>query len=192
MSVWGRNFSSLVFRFLGTVYLRLLAPLQTSTILTASRRCRRHLSNPPGNGQLCSAFLATRGKSWRNVPSVTDRQEYVSGATFKRLYVHGPYSAAFPDKLDLIVGMPVRSQTPTCYLVNTCGKMRYMPAGLHLIFDKSALQSFSLDETNWLDHFYSSVITPLFFAEVLADLEKEVGTGKTPEQVFSFHSIKYL
>jgi hypothetical protein len=58
-----------------------------------------------------------------------------------------------------------------------------MPAGLHLIFDKSALQSFSLDEANWLDHFYSSVITPLFFAEVLADLEKEVGAGKTPEQV---------
>jgi hypothetical protein len=58
-----------------------------------------------------------------------------------------------------------------------------MPAGLHLIFDKSALQSFSLDETNWLDHFYTTVITPLFFAEVLADLEKEVGRGKTPEQV---------
>lgn len=58
-----------------------------------------------------------------------------------------------------------------------------MPAGLHLIFDKSALQSFSVDETNWLDHFYGTVITPLFFAEVLADLEKEVGQGKTPEQV---------
>ena len=58
-----------------------------------------------------------------------------------------------------------------------------MPAGLHLIFDKSALQSFSLDETNWLDHFYTTVITPLFYAEVLADLEKEVGKGKTPEQV---------
>src|SRR4029077_16852208 len=28
-----------------------------------------------------------------------------------------------------------------------------------------------------------TVITPLFFAEVLADLEKEVGRGKTPEQV---------
>jgi hypothetical protein len=58
-----------------------------------------------------------------------------------------------------------------------------MPAGLHLIFDKSALQSFNLDETNWLDHFYTTVITPLFFAEALADLEKEVGRGKTPEQV---------
>src|SRR6266404_351017 len=58
-----------------------------------------------------------------------------------------------------------------------------MPAGLHLIFDKSAIQSFSVDETNWLDHFYTTVITPLFYAEVLADLEKQVSTGKTPEQV---------
>jgi hypothetical protein len=58
-----------------------------------------------------------------------------------------------------------------------------MAAVLHLIFDKSALQSFSLDETNWLDHFYRTIITPLFFAEVLADLEKEVGKGRTPDQI---------
>ena len=58
-----------------------------------------------------------------------------------------------------------------------------MAAVLHLIFDKSALQSFSLDESNWLDHFYRSIITPLFFAEVLADLEKEAGKGRTPEQI---------
>jgi len=37
--------------------------------------------------------------------------ENVPSATFKRLSVHGPYSAAFPDKLDLIVGMPVRPRT---------------------------------------------------------------------------------
>jgi len=60
-----------------------------------------------------------------------------------------------------------------------------MPAGLHLIFDKSALQSFSLDETNWLDHFYTTVITPLFYAEVLADLEKEVGKGKAPNKLWA-------
>jgi hypothetical protein len=58
-----------------------------------------------------------------------------------------------------------------------------MAPGPHLIFDKSALQSFSLDETNWLDNFFTAVITPLFFAETLADLEKEVGKGRTPEQV---------
>src|ERR1700740_2534432 len=37
--------------------------------------------------------------------------EDVPGAAFKRLTVHGPYSAALPDKLDLIVRMPVRPGT---------------------------------------------------------------------------------
>src|SRR6266403_1280930 len=37
--------------------------------------------------------------------------ENVPSATFKRLSVHGPYSAAFPDKLDLIVGMSMRPRT---------------------------------------------------------------------------------
>ena len=65
-----------------------------------------------------------------------------------------------------------------------------MPPGPHLIFDKSALQCLSLDETNWLDHFFGTVITPLFFAEVLADLEKEVGKGRTPEQVVGALALK--
>jgi hypothetical protein len=50
-----------------------------------------------------------------------------------------------------------------------------MPSGPHLIFDKSALQSFSLDESNRLDNFFETVITPLFYAETLADL---AGCGK--------------
>src|SRR5260370_34523425 len=58
-----------------------------------------------------------------------------------------------------------------------------MPAGPHLIFDKSALECLSVDETNWLDNFFLTVITPLFFMETLADLEKEVGKRRTPEQV---------
>jgi hypothetical protein len=61
--------------------------------------------------------------------------------------------------------------------------MGLMSAGPHLIFDKSALQCLSVDETNWLDNFFYTVITPLFFAETLADLEKEVGKGRTPEHV---------
>jgi hypothetical protein len=65
-----------------------------------------------------------------------------------------------------------------------------MLAGPHLIFDKSALESFNLDETNWLDHFFGTVITPLFFAEVHADLEKEVGRGKTSEQVVGALALK--
>ena len=65
-----------------------------------------------------------------------------------------------------------------------------MAPGPHLIFDKSALQSFSLDETNWLDNFFTTIITPLFFAETLADLEKEVGKGRTPEQVVGNLALK--
>jgi len=34
--------------------------------------------------------------------------ENVPSATFKHLPIDGPYSAAFPDKLDLIVGMVMR------------------------------------------------------------------------------------
>ena len=70
------------------------------------------------------------------------------------------------------------------------GIMGRMPSGPHLIFDKSALQSFSLDETNWLDNFFYTVITPLFYAETLADLEKEMGKGRTPEQAIGNLAIK--
>ncbi len=52
-----------------------------------------------------------------------------------------------------------------------------------IIFDKSALESLNPDEAVWLDTFYTANITPLFFIETLADLEKEVRKGRTPEQV---------
>lgn len=55
--------------------------------------------------------------------------------------------------------------------------------GPSLIFDKSALESFSVDECMWLENFYITNITPLFFVETLADLEKEVRTGRTPEDI---------
>lgn len=58
-----------------------------------------------------------------------------------------------------------------------------MPGGPIIVFDKSALQSFSLDEAVLFDNFYTPVITPLFFMETLADLEKKVREGQTPEQV---------
>ena len=50
------------------------------------------------------------------------------------------------------------------------------------LFDKSFLQSLSLDESVWFDHFFLSTICPLFFVETLADLEKAVRAGRTPEQ----------
>jgi hypothetical protein len=65
-----------------------------------------------------------------------------------------------------------------------------VPAGPHLIFDKSALECLSLDETNWLDNFFYTVITPLFYSETLADLEKEVAKGRTPEQVVGSLAIR--
>jgi hypothetical protein len=58
-----------------------------------------------------------------------------------------------------------------------------VPQGPILIFDKSALQSLNVDESMWLDNFYTTNITPLFFVETLADLEKQLRSGRTPEQI---------
>lgn len=58
-----------------------------------------------------------------------------------------------------------------------------MASGPMLIFDKSTLQSLNPDEAVWLDNFFMTNITPLFFVETLADLEKEVRAGRTPEEV---------
>ena len=52
-----------------------------------------------------------------------------------------------------------------------------------LIFDKSFLESLSPDEAVWLDQFFLTNITPLFFVETLADLEKSARFGRTPEDV---------
>lgn len=51
------------------------------------------------------------------------------------------------------------------------------------IFDKSAIQALSLNEAVWFDAFFFANIVPVFYVETLADLEKEVARGKTPEQV---------
>lgn len=59
-----------------------------------------------------------------------------------------------------------------------------------LIFDKSLLQSLNPDESAWLDHFFLTNITPIFYVETLADLEKEVRSGRTPEQVVGNLSYK--
>jgi len=50
------------------------------------------------------------------------------------------------------------------------------------LFDKSFLQSLSVDESVWFDHFFLSNVCPLFYVETLADLEKAVRKGRTPEQ----------
>lgn len=50
------------------------------------------------------------------------------------------------------------------------------------LFDKSFLQSLSIDESVWFDHFFLPIVSPLFFVETLADLAKQRKRGsRTPE-----------
>jgi hypothetical protein len=58
-----------------------------------------------------------------------------------------------------------------------------MPGGPSIIFDKSSLESLSLDEAVLMDNFYMSNITPLLYVECLADLEKQMRSNSTPEQL---------
>ena len=50
------------------------------------------------------------------------------------------------------------------------------------LFDKSFLQSLSVDESVWFDHFFLTNVCPLFFVENLADLGKLTAKGRTAEQ----------
>lgn len=72
-----------------------------------------------------------------------------------------------------------------------------------LIFDKSALQSFSIDESVWLNNFFFTNIVPLFFVETLADLtlpdpkrppEKIISelAAKTPDALPNAHHGKLI
>ncbi len=54
--------------------------------------------------------------------------------------------------------------------------------GPTVLFDKSFLQSLTVDESVIFDHFFIAVICPLFYVETLADFEKAVRQGRTPEQ----------
>jgi hypothetical protein len=59
-----------------------------------------------------------------------------------------------------------------------------MSQGPSLLFDKSTLESLSVNEAALLDNFFRSTITPLFFVECLADLERKmVRMRGTPEQL---------
>jgi len=59
-----------------------------------------------------------------------------------------------------------------------------MSQGPSLLFDKSTLESLSLNEAALLDNFYRCTITPLFFVECLADLERKMVRMKgRPEQL---------
>lgn len=49
------------------------------------------------------------------------------------------------------------------------------------LYDKSFLQSLSVNEAMWFDHFFFPNTPPLFFIETLADLKKEYSDGRNPE-----------
>lgn len=50
------------------------------------------------------------------------------------------------------------------------------------LFDKSFLQSLSVDESVWFDHFFYPNICPLFYVETLADLSKtSIRSGRSAE-----------
>jgi hypothetical protein len=59
------------------------------------------------------------------------------------------------------------------------------------LFDKSFLQSLSLDESFWFDHFFLTNICPLFYVETLADLKKSVRGARTPEQEVGIIADKF-
>lgn len=59
------------------------------------------------------------------------------------------------------------------------------------LFDKSFLQSLGIDESVWFDNFFYSNISPLFYIETLADLEKSVREGRTPEQEVGLIAVKF-
>lgn len=44
--------------------------------------------------------------------------------------------------------------------------------GPTMLFDKSFIQSLSVDESVWFDHFFYTAICPIFYVETLADLKK--------------------
>jgi hypothetical protein len=58
------------------------------------------------------------------------------------------------------------------------------------IFDKSTLQSLSMDESVWLDAFFTVNVVPLFYVETLADLDKNVAEGKSPEDLVGMLAAK--
>lgn len=53
--------------------------------------------------------------------------------------------------------------------------------GPSVILDKSALEALSVDESVWLEAFLDVNVVPVFYVEVLADLEKIARHDQTPE-----------
>lgn len=59
------------------------------------------------------------------------------------------------------------------------------------LFDKSFLQSISVDESVWFDHYFLANVCPVFYVETLADLDKSVREGRTPDQEVRIIASKF-
>jgi hypothetical protein len=59
------------------------------------------------------------------------------------------------------------------------------------LFDKSFLQSLSIDESVWFDHFFLTNVAPIFYVETLTDLNKPALKGRTPEREVSIIAEKF-
>jgi hypothetical protein len=59
------------------------------------------------------------------------------------------------------------------------------------LFDKSFLQSLSVDESVWFDHFFLTNVAPIFYVETLADLDKPASKGRTAERSVSIIAEKF-
>jgi hypothetical protein len=59
------------------------------------------------------------------------------------------------------------------------------------LFDKSFIQSLSVDESVWFDHFFLPVVCPIFFVETLADLAKTPRDGRTAEAAVRIIASKF-
>lgn len=59
------------------------------------------------------------------------------------------------------------------------------------LFDKSFLQSLSVDESVWFDHHFRPVVCPVFYAETLANLAKEPTDKGPAEQLVGTIAIRF-
>lgn len=59
------------------------------------------------------------------------------------------------------------------------------------LFDKSFLQSLSLDESVWFDNYFNPIICPIFYVETLADLGKNGGHKRTGEEEVRIIAAKF-
>jgi hypothetical protein len=59
------------------------------------------------------------------------------------------------------------------------------------LFDKSFLQSLTVDESVWFDHFFLTNVCPLFYVETLADLGKSYRTGQTADREVGIIASKF-